>query len=50
MREGEGDRKRRRCLPLAGRREGSEFDGLISGSDYLLITIRREQLEEEENM
>lgn len=40
------------CLLVAGGRGGGGggVDGLISGSDYLLITIRREPLEEEENV
>ncbi len=39
------------CLLVAGGRGGGDgVDGLISGSDYLLITIRREPLEEEENV
>lgn len=39
------------CLLVAGGRGGGHgVDGLISGSDYLLITIRREPLEEEENV
>ena len=39
------------CLLIAGGRGGGGgIDGLISGSDYLLITIRREPLEEEENV
>ncbi|KAM7391174.1 hypothetical protein PAMP_021883 [Pampus punctatissimus] len=38
------------CLLVAGGRGGGGIDGLISGSDYLLITIRREPLEEEENV
>lgn len=37
------------CLLVAegrgGRGGGGSVDGLISGSDYLLITIRREPLE-----
>lgn len=36
------------CLFFTGGRGG--VDDLISGSDYLLITIRREPLEEEENV
>lgn len=40
------------CLLIAGGGGGGGggVDGLISGSDYLLITIRREPLEEEENV
>lgn len=37
------------CLLVAGGRGGG-VDGLISDSDYLLITIRREPLKEEENV
>lgn len=45
------------CLLIAGGGRGGGgggggggVDGLISGSDYLLITIRQEPLEEEENV
>jgi len=38
------------CLLIAGGSAGACVDGLISGSDYLLITIRREPLDEEENL
>lgn len=37
-------------LVVGGRGGGGGVDGLICGSDYLLITIRRELLEEEENV
>lgn len=38
------------CLLIAGGGGRGSVDGLISGSDYLLITIRREPLHEEENV
>ncbi|TKS78572.1 Serine/arginine repetitive matrix protein 4 [Collichthys lucidus] len=37
-------------LVVGGRGGGGGVDGLICGSDYLLITIRRKLLEEEENV
>lgn len=51
MKKGRRDRVRRLVpVPRWWRRSGDSVDDLISGPDYLLITIRREPLEEEENV